>query len=113
MSHRYIASISLSSFVCALGTHLPLLCPGAIMITDASRRSKMVNHRQIEAFRAVIESGSMSAAARTLGISQPNISRFIAQLEASTGLKLFDRGAGKISPTEDAITFYHEVERSF
>jgi DNA-binding transcriptional LysR family regulator len=83
------------------------------MIPDINRWGETVNHRQIDAFRAVMESGSMSAAARKLGISQPNISRFIAQLETSAGLKLFDRGGGKISPTEDAITFYHEVERSF
>jgi len=72
-----------------------------------------VNHRQIEAFKAVMESGSMSAAARTLGISQPNISRFIAALEKSTGLRLFNRVSGKVFPTDDAMSFYHEVERSF
>jgi DNA-binding transcriptional LysR family regulator len=80
---------------------------------DTSDYPWFMNHRQIEAFRAVMETGSMSAAARKLGISQPNVSRFIAQLEKNSGLKLFDRGAGKISPTEDAVTFYREVERSF
>ncbi|MHC4043456.1 LysR family transcriptional regulator [Bradyrhizobium sp. 23AC] len=41
----------------------------------------------VEAFRAVMVSGSTTAAARILNTSQPNASRSIAQLEKSMGLR--------------------------
>jgi len=44
-----------------------------------------VNFKQVEAFRAVMLSGSMTAAAEALHTSQPNISRLIAQLERLNG----------------------------
>lgn len=69
--------------------------------------------RQVEAFRAVMECGSMTAAAQSLGISQPNVSRLVAQLEAATGLKLFERRSGRLVPTDDGNAFRSEVERSF
>lgn len=72
-----------------------------------------MNFRQIEAFRAVMLTGSMTEAAETLGTSQPGISRLIAQLEAATKLKLFVRGSPRLQPTADAIAFHTEVERVF
>jgi DNA-binding transcriptional LysR family regulator len=68
---------------------------------------------QIEAFRAVMLSGSMTAAARDLRTSQPNISRLIAQLEKSTAFRLFERVSGRLVPTDEGIAFFHEVQRSF
>jgi DNA-binding transcriptional LysR family regulator len=73
----------------------------------------MMNFRQIEAFRAVMECGSMTAAASALGISQPNVSRLVAQLEIATRLRLFDRRAGRLVATADGNAFYAEVEKSF
>ncbi|BBK41174.1 LysR family transcriptional regulator [Allostella vacuolata] len=71
-----------------------------------------MNLRQIDAFRAVMECGSMTAAARVLGISQPNVSRLIAQLEAATGFPLFERRAGRLATTDDGNAFHAEVDRS-
>jgi DNA-binding transcriptional LysR family regulator len=45
----------------------------------------------IRAFEATARTGSLSAAARALGLTQPTLSRQIAALEASLGLTLFDR----------------------
>jgi DNA-binding transcriptional LysR family regulator len=45
----------------------------------------------IRAFLAVAEGGSLSAAARSLGQSQPTLGRQIAQLEADLALTLFQR----------------------
>ena len=42
-------------------------------------------------FLATAESGSFSAAARILNVSQPTVSRRIAQMEQSLGLRLFDQ----------------------
>lgn len=69
--------------------------------------------RHIEAFQAVMASGSMTEAARRLQTSQPQVSRLIAQLEATTGLPLFDRGGGRLMPTLDGTRFHAEVERAF
>jgi DNA-binding transcriptional LysR family regulator len=69
--------------------------------------------RQVEAFKAVIESGSVSAAALMLHFSQPNMSKLIAHLETDTGLKLFDRVKGRLAPTERAMRLYEEIDRIF
>ncbi|HUL12242.1 MAG TPA: LysR substrate-binding domain-containing protein [Methylococcaceae bacterium] len=67
----------------------------------------------VEAFRAVMLSGSTTAAAQILHTSQPNISRSIAQLEKMSGLRLFERVPGKLVPTNDGLSFFKEVQRSF
>jgi len=72
-----------------------------------------LNLRQVEAFKAVIEQGSVSQAAYVLGISQPAVSKLIAHLEADTGLSLFDRVRGKLAPTARAMLLYQEIERIF
>ena len=51
----------------------------------------MPDWSQIQSFAAVAQHGSLSAAARAMGSSQPTLSRHIAQLEADLGLRLFDR----------------------
>lgn len=72
-----------------------------------------MNFKQIEAFRAVILSGSMTAAARELNTSQPNVSRLIAQLERQIGFKLFARLSGRLLPTPEAHAFFRDVGRAF
>lgn len=69
--------------------------------------------KEIDAFRAVMRSGSMTAAASELYTSQPNVSRLIAQLETTTGLTLFTRSAGRLTPTEEGLAFLREVDRAF
>ena len=54
----------------------------------------------LQAFTAVAESGSFSDAAETLHITQPAVSKRIANLEAELGAKLFDRISRKVSLTE-------------
>ena len=50
-----------------------------------------IEWRLIHSFLAVTEQGSLSSAARHLGVSQPTLSRDIQSLEVSTGLNLFKR----------------------
>jgi len=74
----------------------------------------MLNLRQIEAFRAVMMSGTVTNAAETLHISQPAVSRLIADLEHDIGFKLFVRSKGiTITPTPEGDAFFQEVERNF
>lgn len=72
-----------------------------------------MNFRQIEAFRAVMLTGSMTEAAVSLGTSQPRISRLVAQLEQVTSFPLFIRGSARLQPTAEALAFYREVEHVF
>ncbi|OZI58767.1 LysR substrate-binding domain-containing protein [Bordetella genomosp. 1] len=75
--------------------------------------SSRMGLRHIEAFRAVMMTGSMTAAARSVHTSQPHISRLIAQLEAITQFALFDRNGSRLTPTLDGARFYQEVEKTF
>lgn len=72
-----------------------------------------MNLRQIEAFRAVMMTGTVTGAAELLHVSQPAISRLIADIERSTGLRLFIREKRRLQPTQEAMTFYSEVQHSF
>lgn len=69
--------------------------------------------RQMEVFRAVILTGSMSGAARMLNISQPAISRVVAHTEQSLGLRLFERASGRLVPTAEAQLLIGEVEKLY
>ena len=66
--------------------------------------------RQYQAFHAILEAGTVTAAAQTLGISQPGISNLIAQLERETKLKLFERQKGRLIPTPEAAVLFQEVD---
>lgn len=72
-----------------------------------------MNFRQIEAFRAVIQSGTVSRAAELMGVTQPNVSRMIAELEEAVGFSLFDRVKGRLIPTPEGQAFYRDVDQSF
>ncbi|MDB5365323.1 MAG: transcriptional regulator, LysR family [Rhodospirillales bacterium] len=74
---------------------------------------RQLNLRQIEAFKAVLENGTVSRAAELLNISQPAMSKLIAHLESDTGLQLFDRVKGRLAPTEHAMRLYSEIDRIF
>lgn len=69
--------------------------------------------RQMEVFRAVMIAGSASGAARMLFISQPAVSRLLAHMETSLGLKLFHRTGGKLVPTPQAKLLVDEVNQVY
>lgn len=74
---------------------------------------RQLNLRQIEAFKALIESGTTGRAALLLNISQPAVSKLISHLEFDTGLKLFERLKNRLVPTDHALRLYEEIERVF
>ena len=73
----------------------------------------MLNLRQIEAFRAILATGTVTGASRLLGISQPSVTRLISDLEVDLGFRLFGRHRRGMTPTDEARLFYADVERSF
>lgn len=69
--------------------------------------------RQVEAFRAVMMSGSITGGAMLLHLSQPSVSRLIADLERAVGFALFDRRGSRVHPTPQAEALYEAVRRSY
>jgi DNA-binding transcriptional LysR family regulator len=69
--------------------------------------------KQVEAFRAVMICGTVSRAAELLDVTQPAVSRLVAELERSTGLRLFERIRGRLAPTPEAQLLFRDVEASF
>lgn len=55
-------------------------------------------------FLAVLTEGSLSGAARALGIAQPTVGRHVAALERSLGTPLFTRSQTGLLPTESALS---------
>lgn len=66
--------------------------------------------RQLQAFHAIVETGTVTGAAVLLGISQPGISNLLAQLEHQTRFKLFERVRGRLITTPEANMLYHEID---
>jgi DNA-binding transcriptional LysR family regulator len=69
--------------------------------------------RQLEAFRAVAQTGSITRAAQELGISQPAASRLLADFSKSVEFPLFTRESGSLIPTSEARYMLAEITRVF
>jgi DNA-binding transcriptional LysR family regulator len=74
---------------------------------------RSLNLRQIEAFKAVVEVGTVSQAAELLRISQPAVSKLLAHLEEDTELELFDRVKGRLVPSTVGMRLYGQIDRIF
>ena len=59
----------------------------------------------VEVFSAIAESGSLSAAARRLGLAPMTVSRRLASLEGELGVRLFHRTTRSVSMTAEGETF--------
>jgi DNA-binding transcriptional LysR family regulator len=66
---------------------------------DASQISRRIKLRQLNVFIAVVQCGSMAKAAGQLAISQPVISKMIAELEQTLGLPILERSRLGVQPT--------------
>ena len=83
----------------------------------------MLNLEWLRTFKAIYETGNLTAAAQTLFISQPGVSLHLNSLETYTGYRLFKRETRKMTPTERGVILYHcildslnkleEAEQSF
>ncbi|GGB04277.1 transcriptional regulator [Brucella endophytica] len=69
--------------------------------------------RQVEAFRNVIMTGGITAAAEAMNITQPAVSRLIKDLEEVVRISLFERQGTRLVPTLEATLLFHEVERLY
>lgn len=59
--------------------------------------------RVLRYFLAIAQEESITRAAELLHITQPTLSRQIAQMEEEMGVRLFDRGTRKITLTNEGL----------
>lgn len=79
----------------------------------AVARQRPINLRQIDAFRAVMTTGSATQAAVLMGVTQPAISRLISELERQIELRLFERHKGRLRSTPEAEALFGEIARAY
>jgi DNA-binding transcriptional LysR family regulator len=72
-----------------------------------------LNFKQLEIFNSVVEEGSTTRSAVRLGMSQPAVSRNVAQLEKDLGFALFNREGGRLIPTEAALRLHAAATKAF
>ncbi|WP_442683425.1 LysR family transcriptional regulator [Stenotrophomonas sp. JC08] len=66
--------------------------------------------RQIEVFHAVYTTGSISAAARALHVSQPSVSKVLHHTQQQLGFDLFKLVRGRLVATDEAHALFVEVK---
>ena len=66
---------------------------------------RRLNLRDLRIFLAVIDNGNLAQAAASLGISRPVVSKSIANLERTLGVRLLDRTPQRVVPTEFGRAF--------
>lgn len=64
----------------------------------------------LRAFRAIMQTGTVTGAADFVLRTQPQVSRQLAQLEASLGFQLFTREGRRLLPTENGLRFFAHIE---
>ena len=69
--------------------------------------------RQIEVFHAVYTTGSISAAARALHVSQPSVSKVLQHTQQQLGMELFRLVRGRLVATDEAHALFGEVSAVF
>lgn len=67
--------------------------------------------RQLEALKSVVDHGTMTRAAHSLKISQPAVSRLLADLSDELGFTLLDRKDGRLVPTQEARYILPDITR--
>ena len=65
-------------------------------------------HRQLEAYIQFMETGSVTAAAERMRLSQPAMSKILAGLEIDLALTLFERKRKRLIPTHQAQLLYKD-----
>lgn len=68
---------------------------------------------QLNAFKAVVECQTVTAAAERLSLSQPAVSRLISGLEQRIGFQLFQRKGNRLELSSEGEAFYLEVAKVF
>jgi DNA-binding transcriptional LysR family regulator len=73
----------------------------------------VINVRHLAVFRAVMKTGSVSAAARMLNVSQPAVTKTLQQVESGIGVPLFRRIKGRLQATPESTLLMPKVDQVF
>ncbi len=76
----------------------------------ASDLMKNIKFRQLKAYQAIVSTGSATAAAKSLSLTQPAVSRALATLEADLGFQLFERRGRHLVHSEKGRQFFRTIE---
>ncbi|WP_341991402.1 LysR family transcriptional regulator [Azorhizobium sp. AG788] len=80
---------------------------------DRAPASARLHPGQLDVFSAVVATGSVTAASRHLNLSQPAVSRRLAELERSVGFALFLRDGKRLIITPEGAAFHDELMVSY
>lgn len=69
----------------------------------------MINLKHVEVFHAIMRTGSVTAAARMLHVTQPAVSAVLKHFESRLQMKLFERAGGRLVPTPEAQALLPDV----
>lgn len=72
-----------------------------------------MNLKQLEVFYAIMQAGSVTAAARNLNVTQPAVSNVLKHTEQQLKFKLFERIGGRLYPTAEASDLLPDVNEIF
>src|SRR5947207_4806163 len=109
-------SLPLERFIISSSTSLqesPQRPRGALDSALSGPALSFMRLRHIEVFNAIMVTGTVSAAARLLNVSQPSVTRVLQHAELRLGFPLFRRAQGRLLATEEAIALHAEVEKLF
>jgi DNA-binding transcriptional LysR family regulator len=81
------------------------------MESDSTDRPEAFDWALVRSFVAVLDAGSLTAAARRTGMHQPTLSRHIAELEAQLQVPLFERTGRGVVPTAAALAIADDARR--
>jgi DNA-binding transcriptional LysR family regulator len=74
---------------------------------------RRIKFRDLHIAMTVAQSGTMLKAARALAISQPVVSKVVADLEQALGVRLFDRSKKGVAPTASGRALFHRARAAF
>ena len=72
-----------------------------------------MNLKQLEVFFAIMNTGSVTAAARSLNVTQPAVSNVLKHVEQQLKFRLFERRGGRLYPTPEASDLLPDVNEIF
>src|SRR6266700_5404265 len=100
--------IAIPTFVVQL-----IMAPFACLNVMDEAEMGRINSRQVEAFRAMMLTGSVTESAKLMAVTQPAVSRLLRDFRVLLKMELFERRGSGLVPTASATALYMEVERSF
>src|SRR6202171_6401306 len=74
---------------------------------------RAMNLRHMEVFHAIMRTGSVTGAARSLNVPRPAVSADLKHCESQLNMKLFTRVSGRLQPTAEAKAIFPEIAAIF